>query len=242
MHRGVLSVVVCGLAASAAFAHPGRRFEIQVVDNQLRAQGYISTGIDDGGGVVRPYYNTIHGHWMNVPVGNTAVADLPGFDLIDTSVLGGEDVMLRLLGARKWMNPPMHPHHGHMPMLEPLGPDEIISATFNQISVNTNTLGVLPLIYEAPFSGAMDLDPLYAIGQHPSNVLFVIEFELSTTAPGVAPSDTIYVILSPDGPDMQTRLHHAALYLEQHLGTPVPAPGTAGVLALAGLIAARRRR
>ena len=42
-------------------------FEIVVNDGQLAAQGYISNGVDDGGGVVRPYLNAIHGHWANNP-------------------------------------------------------------------------------------------------------------------------------------------------------------------------------
>ncbi|MEL6741291.1 MAG: prepilin-type N-terminal cleavage/methylation domain-containing protein, partial [Planctomycetota bacterium] len=64
--------------------HDGRRLRIEVVDNTLVAQGYISGAnpSDDGGGVVRPYINAIHGHWENNPASgvNAASARRPRTD------------------------------------------------------------------------------------------------------------------------------------------------------------------
>ncbi len=233
------TAAICGLAVSAA-AHPGRRFQIQVVDGQLRAQGYITDGVDDGNGLMRPYYNSIHDHWTNVPGDTTAISIQPGYDLLDPGPLVGEDIMLRLIGASKWVAPPMMPMPGTIPLLEPLGPGETISVTFNQTSVNTDSPGLLPLLFETPVNGAIDMDPLYAIGQHPANVIYVLQFELSTTAPGVAASDPIHVLMSPDGDNMMMRLHHASLYLESYLG--IPSPSALAMLGLAGLGACRRRR
>ena len=63
MKKFVAVSCILGALTTTVCAHDGRRLEIKVVDNQLVAQGYVSNGVDDGGGLVRPYYNTIHGHW-----------------------------------------------------------------------------------------------------------------------------------------------------------------------------------
>lgn len=238
--RVISILAVCGLVGVAA-AHPGRRFEVKVVQDKLVAQGYITSGEDDGNGLVRKYWNSMHGHWLNVPDESRAVGTLPGFDFLDTSRLGGQDVYARVLGASKWVNPPLEPDHDTMPLLEPLGPGETISIAFQGHTVNTDTLGTFPLVTELPPGGFFDIDPLYSIGLLPSAVIYVIQVELSTTAPGVASSDPVHILLSPDGNDMVTRLHHASLFLEEHLGTPTPAPAGFAVLG-AGLVMVSRRR
>ena len=54
------ALIGASLLASAAHAHGGRRFEIKVVDDQLVTQGYISTGVDDMGGVGwKPRYSVL---------------------------------------------------------------------------------------------------------------------------------------------------------------------------------------
>lgn len=241
MKRTIAILTTCGLAAAAA-AHPGRRFEVKVVQDKLVAQGYISSGEDDGNGLVRKYWNAIHGHWLNIPDETRAVANLPGFDFLNTSRLGGHDVFARVLGASKWVNPPHDPHHDTMPMLEPLGPGETISIAFQGHTANTDSLGMFPLVTELPPGGFFDIDPLYSIELLPTAVIYVVQVELSTTAPGVAPSDPVHILLSPDGNDMHSRLHHASLFLEQHLGTPTPAPAGLTVLGAGLLMASRRRR
>ncbi|MCA9282838.1 MAG: hypothetical protein KDA30_12415, partial [Phycisphaerales bacterium] len=99
------SVVLCTISAltTTVCAHDGRRLEIKVVDNQLVAHGYVSNGVDDGGGLVRPYYNTIHGHWTFDPTPGVvaASADLPGFDLFDSGALAGHSLELTVVGATK---------------------------------------------------------------------------------------------------------------------------------------------
>ena len=64
------------MTAGFASAHDGRRFEILLADDQLLALGYNSSGVDDGAGVTRPYYNAMHDHWSNLGPGLGATADL----------------------------------------------------------------------------------------------------------------------------------------------------------------------
>ena len=48
----------------------GLAHTVVVVDNQIIAQGYLSGSnpTNDGAGLIRPYINTIHGHWTNNPL------------------------------------------------------------------------------------------------------------------------------------------------------------------------------
>jgi len=212
--------VAFGACASIAEAHDGRRFEVQIIGGQLAAQGYISNGVDDGGGVVRPYLNAIHGHWENDPgPGVTfAAADLPGFDLFDAGPVAGFNLTLTLTGAHKWVAPPTDPVPGTIPDLEDLGPGEEIFVSFDGEFVDTSDLGSVTLVDPVPSEGAADLDLSYEIADEPTNVLYVVEFILSTTAPGVSPSGNVHVILAPDHEGGGPEMHHAALYLESYLG------------------------
>ena len=97
------------------------------------------------------------------------------------------------------------------------------------------------------------MDLVYGIDQEPSGVLYAVEWVLSTDAPGVMPSDSIYAILSPDGANMSEKMHMESLYLESYLGSGsgeggdmimVPESATCmmmilGIIACA--VAARRR-
>jgi len=204
--------------ASSSLAHDGRRFEIKVVNDQLVAQGYISTGVDDQGGVTRPYYNALHDHWTNLESITAATADLPGFDVITPGPLEGYSVTATLTGARMWVNPPLPPA-GVIPVLEPA--DVEIFATFGLDTVSSEATGTLTLTPSVPAGGALDLDVVYDVFAHPQAVIHVLEYTLSTDAPGVADSSTVHVLLSPDGDNMMERLHHAALHLEEFLGLPI---------------------
>jgi len=228
------------LLATSAHAHGGRRFEIKVVNDQLVAQGYISTGVDDMGGVVRPYYNALHDHWANLEGVTAATADLPGFDIITPGPLQGHGVTATLTGARRWVNPPLPPA-GVTPVLEPI--DQTVFVSFDGTSMSTDAPGTLVLATGIGAGGALDLDVVYEILDHPSAVIYVMEFTLATDAPGVADSDTVHVLLSPDGDNPMERLHHAALHLENFLGTPACAgdldgDGVVGSADLAALLAA----
>ena len=238
-----VSLVLAG-AAACAHAHDGRRFEIVVNDGQLFAHGYISNGVDDMGGVIRPYYNALHGHWSNnpSPAIQAASTDLPGFDVFAGSELAGHSIDIELVGAQKWTDVPAMPPAGTVPDLVDLTGDDEVFVSFGSTTVSTNAMGGFTLVDSVSASGSLDIDLSYDIASRPSGELYVLEFLLSTDAVGIAASDSVYVILSPDGNGPMERLHHAALYTENFLGTPVPTPGAVAVLGLGGLVAVRRRR
>lgn len=125
-HQTILltSLVACAIAGSA-LGHDGRRFDVKVVDNQLVAHGYISSGVDDMGSnlpadnpgdpLYRTYYNAIHAHW-STQFDLFSSADLPGFDINDTPELDGQDLWLELKGVKKWSAAPFVDFaggHGH---------------------------------------------------------------------------------------------------------------------------------
>lgn len=112
----ILTALSTSMIASSAFAHGGRRFDIQVVDNKLVAHGYISDGKDDMGDNFKPanpgdplyrkYTNAIHAHWATDSLGLLSGADLPGFDIKDETQLLGDDLKLEVLAVKKWSNAP----------------------------------------------------------------------------------------------------------------------------------------
>lgn len=246
---GVIGVAT--VSATTAWAHGGRRFEVKVVEGQLVAHGYHSLGQDDGGGVIRRYYNAIHGHWTNNVVGGGATATLPGFDVLDEAVeLVGYGLDYELIGAQKWTVTLPTGGHGAMhggghgsgsPIhLMPLS-GEVIGLSFGGQVLTTDVLGTVDLVEawdgQVGSGNGYDLDFLYQIAAAPTDTIFVLEAVLSTDAPGVADSATVYTILSPQG----HALHASSLELEAFLGTPVPEPAVAAVLAAAGLALWRRR-
>jgi len=252
MNRCVVPMVLtlAGVFAGAAFAHDGRRFDIQIVDGQLFAQGYLSGAnpTDDGGGIRRPFYNAIHGHFENLdlPGIDAARATLPGFDLFQGGELTGFDLTLTLNGAVKWVSPPMDGSgmvpDGTIPSLVPLDPGEEIVVGLRGSSVSTQNPGSLTLIQNISPSGLEDIDLTYDIADNPADVIYALDLTLSTDAPGIRSSESVFAILSPDGVGKIQRLHYASLALEEHLGIPVPAPSS-GLIAGVGLaLAARRRR
>lgn len=259
--RLLLMTLAVIAATSAATAHNGRRFEIQIMDDQLFAQGYLSgtNPNDDGGGILRPYVNALHDHWSNVG-GVVATATLPGFDLKSTDGLFGYDLNLTLTGSGKWSDPMNnvsgggHMGHGGMPILSSLDASETIFVGFgNQASIDTDAL-INPntpdsfLIAETINGPVTDIDLEYSILQTPNNVLYYLQWELSTTAPGISASAPIYTIFSPDKDDPVNSpggpLHHQALALESYLGTPAsaPEPNAATLLVLSALGWCSRRK
>ena len=244
-----LGLLVC---IESTWAHTGRRFLIEVVQGKLQAQG-VNTGEPDGAPDVRPYPNAIHAHWSNVTPDPSSGLDpfatsfLPDFEVpIDASFvhLKFHEITLELLGASKWVDPPMMPPEGTVPVLEPLDPNEVIRIETVNTDISTDTLGELLLSVSVPQAGIDDIVLNYNIDGHPTNQIHVLEFLLTATPADpsqpdlIEDSDPIYVLLSPDGIDSAERLHHASLYLEEFLGTnagAVPEPG-ALVLTLSTLL------
>ena len=240
-----LAALLCiHLAASFAYPHGGRRLEVKVLDDQLFVQGYISTGADDQGGNPRPYHNALHDHWDFIP-GPTVAAfnDLPGYDVFApgesyvgdhgypgggvADLLAGESLQLTLMGGSKWENPPMTAPFG-VPELVPLEQGEVISIGNAGGITDTTAMGTLTLVSSVNATGSRDLDLDYTIAAEPTGVLYVLEWVMSTSAAGIADSDSIFTILSPDPDPNDTGtgnpmlgMHHHSLHLERYLGLPI---------------------
>ncbi|MEM9413855.1 MAG: PEP-CTERM sorting domain-containing protein [Planctomycetota bacterium] len=226
-----------------ALAHDGRRFEVQInSEGQLIAQG-VNTGADDGAPAIRPYLNAIHGHWINFPSLGGAAANLPGFDLFNpTEALEGASLTLTLDNAFRWTAPPPMPPADATPVFEPLDASESIIISYGGSAGSTLSTdsfgGSLTLLDAVPVGGQGDLDLGYEIGLIPDDTIYILQFTLGTDAPGITDSDPVYAIMLPQGPS----LHHAGLFTERYLGTPVPEPGSLAVLAVAAAASGTRRR
>jgi hypothetical protein len=242
------------MIAAPAWGHSGRLFGIEVVDGQLAARGYNwgpADGVVGAEGPRRPYYNAVHDHWVNSS--GIAMATFPTFDIYNPpGPLIGENVSITLTGARRWVDPPrataMLPP-GTLPLWESLLPAEMITLGYGGSTVNTHDLGSFVLTPSVPGGENVhwfhpeDEDGLsYAIDLEPSNVIYVLELQLSTSAAGIAPSETIYSILSPQGADPAEKLHYASLFLERHLGTAIPEPSSLLLLSIGGCLLGRRCR
>lgn len=294
-----------GLFAGSAFAHDGRRFQIEVENGQLEARGVntVAAGQQNAGVVIdpfglRPYVNAQHGHWEDTDgLGNlqTPQDDLPGYDIgAGGDALIGADITWTLTGAVKWENVRQHltDNPSSVPLglalpqgvldmpffieptettpdFEPLGAGEVISVLFDGQLVSTDAPGSITLIEDydgnatlssdgitqfdpsSPGSNGVDLDLSYFFGagpaESPSDTLYVIQSVLSATddgeSIGIADSDPIYTIFSPDGTGPIERLHFASLYLEEFTAQfGIPEPGSlALVLGMSGLIFCRRQ-
>lgn len=236
-------VVLALLAACSAFAHDGRRFAIEIVDNRLQAQG-INTGPDDGAPAFRPYLNSLHDHWTNSD-SNSASASLPGFDVTPSAAtrLLGHRLELELLGVRRWDNPAAPPFVG-APLLSPLASGDSIYVHGPDTTLSSDSPGVMTLLDEITFGGVQDIDVVYEADFTPLGEIHVLDLRLIASrldggGASILPSATIHVLLSPDGATPQERLHHASLYLESYLAT-VPEPASGAVVAL-GIVLFRLR-
>jgi hypothetical protein len=247
----IAALIVSATSASTASAHLGRRLRIDVVDGQIVAVG-ANTGQPDGLPDVRPYAGVVHDHWKNytvpaLPVPMFAQTYLPEFDVpASVTELVGYSLHLELKGAWQWAHP-MMPHHGHAtPHLTPLDPGEVIRIDGAQNTWTDSTqMGSLLLSPPLPAGGDPDISILYSINGHPHHEIHVLKFVLSAEppsgGPAFAPSDPLYVLLSPDGATMAEKLHHESLFLEEYLAN-VPEPSSAGLLLLGFALSCHARR
>ena len=235
----ILCMGLAALAASIAEAHSGRRFVVSVDSDQIVARG-ANTGTDDGAPAVRPYLGAIHDHWQNSPLGlDSASASFPEFDVPGpTSALANWPLRLTLHAVTTWRDPPHMPSAGTVPQLAPLSAGEIVSVTLDGETVDSSSPGTLLLASSVLAEGVLDISLLYEVNQRPSNQIHVVEVALSSGNPAIGDSDSLYVILSPDGATPVERLHHASLFLENYLASarPVPEPGGGILLAGFGLL------
>lgn len=219
-------LLVLGLS-ELANGHDGRRFEVQVVDNRIVAQG-VNTGADDGAPVTRPYANAIHDHWHNSPVVGveSALATLPGFDVPSSSnALWSQPLYLTLQSVTKWVSPPMMPAAGTIPQLTHLSTGELVEVTIDtddySQTIDSDNLGTILLTDSVSIFGSLDIDLLYTVNKQPVGEIYVLSTILSSGNTNVQESDPVYIILSPDGANPAEKLHHAALYLEENITSSV---------------------
>lgn len=244
----LIGVFAACVPAGEGTAHTGRRFTVEAIGGKIQAQG-INFGLPDGLPFIRPYVNSLHDHWRNVEGLEAAVASLPGFDVpFYATPLVGNRLEIELLSVQRWVDPPLMPPPGTVPRLEPLDPGSTVSLTGPSGEITSTELGVLELSGEVPTEGLTDVDLIYQIETKPVGEIYVFEYQLRATpvASGAAhlqPSDSIYVLLSPDGADPSERLHHASLYLEQYV-TTIPEPASMVLMAcgMLGVVGAFRRK
>lgn len=209
--------------------HGGRRLEVIVLDDQLLAHGYNSKLADQDGGL-RTYHNAIHDQWDNFGGGLTAAtARLPGFDVFDqansvvdsttANILQGADLTLSLIGAVKWENVPISEPFG-LPIFDDVLPSETITIGNATSFVDTNSFGMLALATTISPLGEEDLDLDYSISREPVDVIYVLQWVLSTDKPGISASANVFTMLSPDSSDTNG-LRAQAIHLEKYLSVPL---------------------
>lgn len=217
--------IVTTFASNYAFSHSGRRFEVRADSGKLTAQG-VNNGPYDGAPNERPYFNVIHDHWQNSPLGlDTAFATLPGFDMPSPSPgLIGQPVYLRLDRVLKWSEPPVMSMSGAIPFLEPLASDELVTLSIRGETINSSALGQLLLVPSVSEFGNLDIDLLYEANFTPSSEIVVLATTLVSASPAVEESNSVYILLSPDGDSPDETLHHASLFLERSIDAALTVP------------------
>ena len=121
---------------------------------------------------------------------------------------------------------------------------ENIFVTFSGGQIGTSlTEDSRELLLTSNFTnGANDFEFTFDIGLIPLDTVYVLETVLRTDAEGVADSDSVYFIFSPDGVGPDERLHFESLAIERQLGLTVPEPTTAAAIGVGGLTLLGRRR
>jgi hypothetical protein len=220
------------LATSVSHAHVGRRIQVGVENGKLIGQGANSNPSAPDFGV-RSYPGAVHDHWQANPLDpNAAFAFAPEFDIL-SPVAGLQDypLYLRWESTQKWVAPPMMPMPDTVPVLQSLSAGELIAieATGSTMA-NSDMLGDLLLHASVPAAGKSDIGLLYALNRSPAGSLYVLEFTLHSGSPHIAPSDSIYLVMSPYMTAPGGSLHHAAIFLEEYLGTRSVVPEPSGVI------------
>jgi hypothetical protein len=227
--------------APEAQAHVGRRIQVGVENGKLVGQGANSNPAAPDFGV-RTYPGAVHDHWQANPLDpNAAFAFSPEFDIISpVAELQDYPLYLQWESTQKWVAPPMMPMPDTMPVFQSLSPGELIAieATGSTVA-NSDTLGDLLLHASVPAAGKSDIGLLYALNRSPAGALYLLEFTLHSGSPHIAPSDSIYLVMSPYMTAPGGSLHHAAIFLEEYLGTRTVVPEPSGVvLGLIGVLGA----
>lgn len=247
----------------------GRNFEILVdafgTGPQLAARGDNLTEATNPMGMIidpagpRNYINAIHGHFANI-AGIAASATSPAFNTnnqIGTDALVGESLSLDLIGGFKYDSPrvgrridgnvilpdPIALAENFTPLPLNLPTENIIVTALG--SGDTGDLDVASMTHDGSVlltgnfaGGALDFDLRFDVGFVPEDTIYVLETRLLTSADVLA-SDSIFIVLSPDGAGPDERLHFESLHAESLLG--IPEPTSLALLAVSAVAALRRR-
>ncbi|TGD73864.1 hypothetical protein E4634_06895 [Mangrovimicrobium sediminis] len=210
-------MLLCLLAPGWVEAHPGRRFEIQVVDGRIVAQGVNTKSAPPmGESPVRPYPNVVHDHFdlfvlNGQPIGS---ANLPGLDIPADTPLAGHSVYAEVTGFYLTDAEQVAAATAIGDALQPLGEDQEVRIRLNQTDVSSRALPAqLTIAGDIPAAGVADIDPVYHfVGELGENFV-VIEMQLRSDAPGIAASGPVYIVMAPPG----MQYHMPALRLEIRL-------------------------
>ncbi len=206
------------LGSGLADAHPGRRFEVQVINNQLVAQGVNTLEKRPmGEQPKRPYPNVIHDHFTNMKVNNEplAVANLPGFDIpAELRALHGSRVTLRVDKVVEISRQSISSSTPIADSMLPVTAPGKLTIAINDGVVSTDGLpGELTLADVVLPQGNLDLDPTFQANFAPTDSFVAVAVTLSTTSPAIRPSAPIWIVLAPPG----HQFHEIALRLEARL-------------------------
>lgn len=211
-----LILIACGIAQ----AHPGRRFEVRIVDNRLVAQGVNTLESRPMGELpTRPYANVIHDHFTNYVISGEpiAVANLPGFDVpAELRALWGYRVMLRIDGTFEVPLDSISSPVKISDLLKPLEAPRTLTISMNDGAAHSTALPKeLTLVDTVPRQGSFDLDPHFQASFAASDSFIVIVLTIMATAPGIQSSAPVWIVLAPPG----HQFHHSALRLEERIAS-----------------------
>ncbi len=211
--------LLCLLTPVLVQAHPGRRFEIQVVDGRIVAQGVNTKEAPPmGESPVRPYPNAVHDHFdlfvlNGQPIGS---ANLPGLDIPAGTPLAQHNLYAEVTGIYLTDAERVAAAAAIGDALHPPGAEQEVRIRLHQTDVSSRALPAqLTIAGDIPTTGVADIDPVYHfVGELGENFV-VIEMQLHSDAPGIAPSGPVYIVMAPPG----MQYHMPALRLEIRLAS-----------------------
>jgi hypothetical protein len=225
MKRAASSIMSVVIAASSTAALAGGDIGLRVEN------GVVTTWEAEHSPIqfIKPervFVGDLHLH------GSVVEGDEPGFVIESGSVLGGHRLGFNFRrAARVWDS-----IGGDFNTISPLAITMERSLIGDVTTPMFDPAAPLPGLSIVVPTGGLDFHYEFILGGNTAG-LYLLELEKWSEAPGVGLSQPFWVILNYDMPHIQEQA--AVDWVNANL---VPTPGSAAVLVLAGLAAARRRR